>query len=349
MRKLLWVGVVGILAGSAAGWALHRPAATDPRPATRPQARDADSSPAQQPARTVTLDPDAVKDMGLAVTVLKPVRHAPQLQTTAVVLSPQGLATLSAAYVADAGKLAMARANLAVARNEYRRQNVLYHEDQTTSLKALQSARGALASSRAQTNAAQLQLHLDALAVDQQWGPIIGKWLIARSPAFERILAEREWLVEVTLGASTGLMPPETIRLAAPSGPAVSALLISSFPQTNPVIQGLNFLYVIPARPGFAPGLNLSAEIPSGPARSGVVIPAAAVVWSAGEAWAYKETSPAHFERLPVPTNAPVAGGWFVTEGFAPGNQVVTRAAEELFSAEAQQSASGGDGEGHDD
>ncbi len=349
MRKLLWVGVVGILAGSAAGWALHRPAATDPRPATRPQARDADSSPAQPPARTVTLDPDAVKDMGLAVTVLKPVRHAPQLHTTAVVLSPQGLAALSAAYVADAGKLAMARASLAIARNEYRRQNVLYHEDQTTSLKALQSARGALASSRAQTNTAQLQLHLDALAVEQQWGPVVGKWLVARSPAFERILAERDWLVEITLDASAAHLLPQTARLTTPSGSEVSARLISSFPQTNPVIQGLNFLYVIPARPGFAPGLNLSAEIPSGPARSGVVIPAAAVVWSAGEAWAYKETAPAHFERILVSTEAPVAGGWFVTTGFAPGDQVVTSAAEELFSAETQPSSGGGGDEGDDD
>jgi hypothetical protein len=349
MKKIFWVGVVGILAGSCAGWALHRPATSDPRPAPRAQARDADSSPAQPAPRTVTLDPDAVKDMGMAVTVLKAVRHAPQLQTTAVVLSPRGLATLSATCVADAGKLAMVRANLAVARNEYRRLNVLYHEDQTTSLKTLQAARGTLESTRAQTNAAQLQIHLDELAVEQQWGPVLKNWLVARSPAFERILAGREWLVEITLAASAARRLPETVRLSAPSGSEVSARLISSFPQTNPVIQGLNFLYVIPARPGFAPGLNLSAEIPVGPARSGVVIPSAAVVWSTGEAWAYKQTAPGHFERLLVSTEDPVAGGWFVTAGFAPGDQVVTRAAEELFSAETQPSTGGGGDEGDDD
>jgi multidrug efflux system membrane fusion protein len=348
MRKLVWVGIVGILAGSVAGWALHRPA-TDPSPEPRAQTQDADSSPAQPALRTVTLNPDAVKDMGLAVTTLKAVRHAPQLQTTAVVLSPQGLATLSAAYFADAGKLSMARANLAVASSEYRRLNVLYHEDQTTSLKALQAARGTLESSRAQTNAALLQLHLDELVVEQQWGPVLAKSLLARSPVFKRILADREWLVEITLDASATHHLPEAVTLTAPSGSELSARLISSFPQTNPVIQGLNFLYVIPARPGFAPGLNLSAEIPAGPARSGVVIPAAAVVWSTGEAWAYKETAPGHFERLLVSTEDPIAGGWFVTEGFAPGDQVVTRAAEELFSAETQPSSGGGGDEGDDD
>jgi hypothetical protein len=349
MRKLVWVGVVGILAGSAAGWALYRPSDRDPRPAARAKASDVDSSPAQPAPRTVTLDPDAVKDMGLAVTVLKPVRHAPQLHTTAVVLSPQGLATLSATYVAETETLAVARANLAMARNEYHRQKILYGEDQTTSLKALQAARSAQASSQAQTSAAQTQLHLDALAVEQQWGPVLAKWLIARSPTFERILDEREWLVEVTLGASAGHMPPETIRLLVPSGSAVSARLISSLPQTNPVIQGLNFLYVIPGRTGFAPGLNLAAEIPAGPARRGVVVPTAAVVWSSGQAWAYKETAPGRFERLLVSTGAPVAGGWFVTAGFASGDQVVTSAAEELFSAETQPTTSGGGGDDGDD
>jgi hypothetical protein len=297
----------------------------------------------------VTLDPDAVKDMGLAVTTLKAVRHAPQLETTAVVLSPQGLAALSATYVADTGKLAMARANLAVARNEYQRLNVLYHEDQTTSLKALQAARGTLESSRAQTNAAQLQLRLDALAVDQQWGPVLGKWLVARSPEFQRILAQREWLVELTLGASAAHLLPQTAHLTTPSGSQVSAHLISSFPQTNPVIQGLNFLYVIPAEPGFAPGLNLAAEIPAGAPQSGVVIPSTAIVWSTGEAWAYKETAPGHFERLLVSTQAPVTGGWFVSAGFAPGDRIVTRAAEELFSAETQPTSGGGGDEGDDD
>jgi hypothetical protein len=349
MRKLVWVGIAGILAGSAAGWTLRRPAAVDPPRAAQAQAPDEDSSSSQPAPSTVKLDPDAVKSMGLAVTVLKPARHVPQLQTTAVVLSPQGLAALSAAYDADAGKLAVARANLAVARNEYQRQNLLYHDDQTTSLKMLQAARGALESSRAQTNAAQTQLHLDTLNVEQQWGPVLGKWLLGRQPELRRILAGREWLVELTLDASAKHLPPSTILLTTPSGSQISARLISSFPQANPVIQGLNYVYAIPAMPGFAPGLNLAAEIPAGAMQRGVVIPASAVVWSAGEAWAYKQTASGQFQRLPVSTDAPVADGWFVTAGFAPGDRVVTRAAEELFSAETQPSSSSGGDEGDDD
>ena len=349
MKKLISVAVLGILAGVAGGWALHGPANRDPRPAKAAQIQDTNSSPAEKASGTFALNPDAVKSMGLDATVLRPVRHAPQWRTNAVVLSPQSLSALSAAYVTDAKDLAMARANLAVARNEYQRQNVLYRENQNTALKTLQAARGALASSRAQMSAASLQLRLAALAAEQQWGPVIGKWLASRSPALQKILNQQEWLVEVTFGANAPSRAPQFVRLLAPSGSLVSARLISTFPQTNPTIQGLNFLYMIPALPGFAPGLNLVAEAPAGPARSGVVIPTSAVVWSQGQAWAYKEVASGRFARLPVATDEPVTDGWFVTTGFVPGDRVVTRAAEELFSAEAL-SAGGNQGQqGGDD
>jgi hypothetical protein len=345
MKKLVWVGVVAILAGSAAAWSFRSAPDPDPRPATRESTRAPAQPPAETNAGTVSLTAGAARRMGLRVTVLKPVRHEQEMQTTAVVLSPTGLAHLSAAYLAETEQLGVDRANLTVARNEYRRQRVLYRADQTTSLKALQAARGALTSSRTQTVAAQRQLRLDALDARQQWGPVLGKWLVARSPAFERILRQQEWLVQVTIGASGLARPPRQIRLVAPSGQTAFGSFLSSFPQTNPVIQGLNFLYKIPARPGLAPGLNLVAEIPVGMVQSGVVVPSAAVVWSGGEAWAYKEIAANRFERFVVATHEPAAGGWFVTQGFAPGNRVVTRAAEELFSVETQAGAGGGVGD----
>lgn len=343
MRKLVWAGGFIVLAGLAGIWMLRGPSGSDPRA----QASDSPNwQEVEAPPGTVTLAHGAAKRMGLEVTVLKPVRHAEELRTNAVVLPAQGLANLAAAYVAETEKLAVARASLAVARSEYERQNKLYKENQTTSLKALQAARGALASSQAETSGARRQLQLDALDVEQQWGPVLRKWMVAHAPAFERILHQREWLVQLTLGAGSGGRRPDTVRLLAPAGATVTARLLSAFPQTNPVIQGLNFLYVIPARPGFAPGLNLVAEIPVGRPRRGVVLPAGAVVWSGGEAWAYKETAANRFQRLIVSTDAPVSGGWFVTTGFSPGDRVVTRATEELFSAETQPA---GGGEGDDD
>ena len=344
MKKLILVVVIAIFAGAVAGWVLHRPQDTDPPPAPQAQARAADPTPDEAIMGRVVLKTKAVRDMGLGVTVLRGARHAPQSRTYAVVLPTQSLANLSAAYVTDRKDVVMARANLLVAQSEYKRQALLYRENQNTSLKALQAERGTMESSRAQTNAAQMQLRIDALNAEQQWGPVVGQWVVTRQKELNQILSQKEWLVEVTFAANEPNPAPRFVRLIAPSGLDVTGRYVSAFPQTNPVIQGLNFLYAIPARPGFAPGLNLVAEIPNGPEQSGVVIPTAAVVWAQGQAWAYKETSPGNFERLAVPTDEPVTDGWFVTRGFAPGNRIVTRAAEELFSAETlNATASQGD------
>jgi hypothetical protein len=40
------------------------------------------------------------------------------------------------------------------------------------------------------------------------------------------------------------------------------------------------------------------------------------------------------FARREVGIGQPVEGGWFVTEGFGPGDEVVTRGAQSLLSQE---------------
>jgi multidrug efflux system membrane fusion protein len=346
MRKLVWMGVFAVFAGAAAGWLLGGHPGGNARAAGRPGANGQSLAPAEAPAERgpapIAVAPDAAARMGLEITALKPARHSAEFRTTAVVLSPQGLARLRAAYVAAEERLVVAQAGLLIARKEFQRQKLLYGENQVTSLKALEGARGALTSSHAQTAAATQQLQLAALSIEQQWGPVLEKWVVTGQPALEQILRQQKWLVQITLNAEAARFLPKTARLAAPSGSAVYARFLSSFPQTNPVIQGLNFLYVIPARPGFAPGLNLAAELPTGPARHGVVLPASAVVWSGGQAWAYKQVAPNRFVRVAVPNNAPTGDGWFVTAGFASGDRVVTQGAEELFSAETQPPSKGG-------
>ncbi|HLW82075.1 MAG TPA: hypothetical protein VKS20_08545 [Candidatus Acidoferrales bacterium] len=355
MRKHFAVAILGILSGLAAGWLLHQLVAQDLQSRSsvrlRTAERAADPPAAQGTAENiVAVDASSVKRMDLELTLLTSARHAPQARTTAIVLSPSGLAQLATTYATDAKDLATARASLTVAQKEYERQSVLYKANQTTSLKAFQAARGMLQTSQAQTSAAERQLQLDALAVEQQWGPVLSEWFVARTPTFEKILSQQEELVQVSLGARDPRTSPDTVRLTAPSGIVVGGRFVSSLPQTNPVIQGSNFLYLIRARPSFAPGLSLLAELRAGPARTGVVVPAAAIVWSAGQAWAYKELAPNRFERFPVATDEPVTDGWFVTTEFVPGDRVVIRGAEELFSAETQPSSGAGEkGEGDED
>jgi hypothetical protein len=356
MKKWIVAAALGILGGIAVGWAFHRVSKKDPPPAERTHSSKQnahDRAPAQQSASDaddagiVQLSAQGAQRMGLAVATLLAARHAREKQASAIVLSPQGLAAFAGTYVTDTRDLAQARVNLGVTQKEYRRQEALYRANQTTSLKSLQAAQAAVETNRAQVVAALRQLQLDRAAMEEQWGGTVAQWLAAGSPQIAQILEQKEWLVEVTL---TGLSAGEPARWAlftAPGGATAFGRYVSSFPQSNPVIQGLNFLYVIPARPGFARGLTLVAELPDGRLRSGVVVPESAAVWANGQAWAYKETGTNRFERLRIATEEPVSGGWFVTSGFAAGDRVVIRGAEELYSTETQ-AAGGGSADGDD-
>jgi hypothetical protein len=73
-----------------------------------------------------------------------------------------------------------------------------------------------------------------------------------------------------------------------------------------------------------------------------VVVPASAVVWSEGKAWAYLQTGARQFSRRELATDSPVDAGYFVTAGFSVTNKVVTRGAQSLLSEEAVLEGYGG-------
>ena len=89
-------------------------------------------------------------------------------------------------------------------------------------------------------------------------------------------------------------------------------------------------------RHGRAPrGQRLSASVPlGGAAQTGVTVPAAAVIWYAGQPWAYVETAAGHYQRRPLSVDARNASGWFEANGFHAGERVVVRGGELLISQE---------------
>lgn len=76
----------------------------------------------------------------------------------------------------------------------------------------------------------------------------------------------------------------------------------------------------------------------AGPSQQGVVVPAASVVISEGKYWCYVEEKPGVFMRRQVNTDRPVADGYFVTDGVAVGDKVVTTAAGLLLARETNPS-----------
>ena len=72
-----------------------------------------------------------------------------------------------------------------------------------------------------------------------------------------------------------------------------------------------------------------------GPPVSGVIVPAGAVVWHAGKAWAYVKDDDEEdsFARFEVSTSDEMEGGWFNAAGFD-DDEVVVSGAQLLLSEE---------------
>lgn len=316
---------------------------TDDEPATQQSA----ANPAAQISfnngqATLTIDQPTQQRMGIGVVSLTSTLARQQGTVPAVVLSAQDVATFRSGYVATQSQLEKDRVAIDPARKEYDRLKMLYDTNHSVSDKTLQSAEANVRSLEADERAATQQLNLQASIAEQQWGNVVAKWAVDGSPELERFLDMHEVLLQVTLPFDPNYEALRTVSVAVPGRTRAQATLISTFPRVDPRIQGRSFLYLAPAQPDFAPGVNLVAYIPIGAQRRGVVVPASAVVWFEGNAWAYVETAANQFSRREVGTSVPVDGGYFTGSGFVAGEKLVDRGAQSLFSEESLLEGGGG-------
>jgi hypothetical protein len=298
----------------------------------------AKKSPAQvsiENGQTVlTLDTPTQNRLGVEVVTLATTVSRQQLTSPAVVLSVQALAASRNSYVAMQAQLQKSRVAADVAHKEYTRLKTLFEGNQNISEKSLQSAQGAFETNEAEVRGEEQQLNLQESVLRQEWGSVAAKWTVEGSPELQRILDQRELLVQMTIPSGTTLEAPRSISLEMTGGTRTEASLVSIFPKVDPRIQGRSFLYLAQARPGLAPGANLVAHLSAGREMKGLIVPASSVVWSEGKAWIYEQTDPNRFSRRAVATDNPIEKGFVVTQGFSPGDRVVSQGAQALLSAE---------------
>lgn len=290
----------------------------------------------------LTVDSEAQSRIALVVVPLKATFARQQVTAPAVVLQVQDLVGMRGTYLAAQAKLEKAQIAAEVSRKEHERLKALYQANQGASQKALESAEGAMRSDQADILATKRDLELQGAAMRQSWGEALGKWVSAGSSELTRVLDQSEFLVAVTLPPGEAAGAPQKILLEAPGGELIEASKISPFPRVDPRIQGISYLYAVPARPGMAPDVNLVAHLPIGPQMRGVVVPRSSIVWWQGKAWIYQQTAADRFARREVPTETPVTNGFFVAKGYSPGDKVVTLGTQMLLSEEYRSVGQGG-------
>ena len=290
----------------------------------------------------LTLDSPTQNRLGLEVVTLAATLTRVQTACPAVVLSVQELAVSRNSYLATQAQVQKARVVSDVSHKEYTRLKTLFDENQNISEKSLQSTEATLRANEADVRAGEQQLTLQESVARQEWGSVAAKWVVEGSPELQRILDQTEVLVQTTMPSRATYVAPKMISLEIPSGTRTQANLISPFPRVDPRIQGGSFLYLAYAQPGLTPGVNLLAHLSVGSPMKGLVVPTSAVVWSEGKTWVYQQTAADRFARRAVPTDIPLERGFFVAEGFSPGDKLVIQGAQALLSEELLLHGQGG-------
>ena len=320
MTKIILGILAGLVLGAAVTWTvLKRGAHEKHKPA---EEHKEDSRVLHTNDQTfVKLDKEAQEKAGLQLAPLEAASFAPEVQAAGRVLDPAPLVALLI-------EGSTARAALDASRKELDRLKILA-QDQNTSARLLEAAAAVVQRDQIAVDAAQLKLVTG-------WGKAIaGQKDLA---AFVAPLASQEAAL-IRLDVPLGDAPKEapiSVRVAVLSAPEspVDAQLLGLATSADPQTQGQGFLCLVKGG-AFVPGAAVTGllALPGKP-EQGVVVPRAAVVRHEGEAFVYLQTSAELFLRKEVELHHPTAKGWFIDEGFKPGDKLVIVGAQQLLSEE---------------
>jgi hypothetical protein len=324
IRPLI-AAVLGIFLFGMTG--CHRtPAATDAKDESAKEAGTKDS------AEGVSLSAEQVQKMGIATQPAKSMDYRDEIAGYGVIIPHDTIATAVAELTSAQAAQEQSRAAEARAQR-------------------LAGTPGAMSADAVETATRQIATDTAAVALARRrLSSVVGSGLpdaLAAGSPLQQLASGDAKLLRVTfpLGALQGATPAalRAARLdgAAPGVPPVSpgwTLHPLWSAPADSTLPGRSFFAVLKGGDA-SEGERLLVWAPGpGPAQRGVLLPAAAVVISDGRYWCYVEQQPRVFVRREIATDRPVDAGYFVTQGIAAGEQVVTAAAGLLLAREINPS-----------
>ncbi|MDQ6647424.1 MAG: hypothetical protein M3Y93_09370, partial [Pseudomonadota bacterium] len=220
---------------------------------------------------------------------------------------------------------------------------------QNASLRDMQTAAATAATAHAQQVAASAQAVAARSSASVLWGSSLTRLIEPGPQALSAFVDGQRALLAVVMGSGSAAPTTDSLQLQLPDGSTTSAHLIGPSPQADAVVQAPTYFYRVDGA-NLRVGQRLTALVPmAGHSSTGVAVPAAAVIWYAGQPWAYIETTQGHYARRPLVQNARQPDDWFQTHGFKAGERMVVRGAELLLSEELKPppgTAPVGDGDG---
>jgi hypothetical protein len=275
----------------------------------------------------VSLKPEEVEKMGIETTAVAAVEHSPESSGYAIVMAHE--------------TIAQAVADLATAVAVERQSRAAFARGQK-----LAQTPGAMPVDTQE--AAERQAIVDQAALEltkRRLSSTFGQhppWKDDyKSPQVAALAGGEIKLVRVTfpLGA-LGDVNPKTLRLAhlnaSRGGKSWTSTAVWDAP-ADAAVPGRSFFTMLKGS-NAGEGERLLAWAPVGAPESGFTIPAAAAVISQGKYWYYVEEKPGLFVRTELDPSMPTADGFFVRQGVAAGDKVVTTSAGHLLARETNPS-----------
>lgn len=309
-------------------------------PEEREEAIETPSMADESEGRAVVRVPEQSQQAsGIVVAALKSGRNEAALEAYGMVMDLQSLAESRGRYLAAMAEARALRAAVAAAESEYRRMDLLYRDERNVSEQALRTAEGRYRAEQARLLAAEQSAAALRDTLRSAWGGTVAEW--ATDPAsktMQALLEQSAFLVQLVLPYD---LPGPVVRGRVSVTPATSreaatpARFVGDSPQVDPALPGQTYFYLVEGR-RLRAGMRVLARVGlGGTPVDGVIVPAEAVVWHAGKAWAYvKQADGVTFARHEVSVAQELEGGWFNATGFNAGDDVVVSGAQLLLSEE---------------
>ncbi|HWY64118.1 MAG TPA: hypothetical protein VNX61_02810 [Rhizomicrobium sp.] len=272
----------------------------------------------------LTLKPEEVKSLGIAVQAAVPAQFTGRIAGYGVVTALDTIAQADSDFLTAQAAAAQSSAAAARARSLSTGEEAAISREQVE-----------VADSKAAADAAALGLARRkteaAFGLNSPWHDTA-----SRSAVMRRLASGEEVLVRVTFSAIGGAVPKriEISRMGA-DRKSWTAHTVWDAP-ADAAVPGRSF-YALVEGSDLAQNERVTAAIPTGTAQPGAKIPASALVYGESEAWVYVQTAANTFLRTKVDITQPLDDGYFVST-VKPGDKVVTDGAGLLLAREINPS-----------
>jgi multidrug efflux system membrane fusion protein len=227
---------------------------------------------------------------------------------------------LAAQQVQADADLASAKAGQQLAQIALSRAEALILEE-AGSQRAIDEATAVLATAEAALHAAQRRRNLLGLSV-------------------ETMGQQQEWWIRVAVFSSDldALRLDPRIRVGPLSGraPSIDARPVIAPPSANPIAGTVDVYYALQdSDTNFLVGQRVAVEVPVASQTTGIAIPSAAILRDVyGGEWVYQQTGEGSYIRRRIEVAQESNGYALLSRGLAPGDDIVTSGAAELFGIE---------------